>query len=178
MRTALAGTGTLVRLALRRDRIVLPVWTAIFVLLAVFSASASVDLFPDEASRVKAAEAINNSPALVALYGRVYDVTSLGEVSLIKMKGLYALKPWYTKRLTPIVDAAVAHQVSPDVFTVAGVVAAGAAGVVVALGWWPLAALFLALRLAGANLDGAVARARGVSRLRNSRHAPSGHRRF
>ena len=91
MRTALAGTGTLVRLALRRDRVVLPVWTAIFVLLAIFSASASVDLFPDEASRVKAAEAINNSPALIALYGRVYDVTSLGEVSLIKMKGLYAL---------------------------------------------------------------------------------------
>jgi CDP-diacylglycerol---glycerol-3-phosphate 3-phosphatidyltransferase len=80
------------------------------------------------------------------------------------MNGLYALKPWYTSRLTPIVDAAVARQMSPDVFTAAGVVAAGAAAVAVALGWWPLAALFLALRLAGANLDGAVARARGVSR--------------
>lgn len=80
------------------------------------------------------------------------------------MIGLYALKPWYTRRLTPILDAAVAHNVSPDVFTAAGVAAAGAAGVAVALGWWPLAALFLALRLAGANLDGAVARARGVSR--------------
>ena len=80
------------------------------------------------------------------------------------MIGLYALKPWYTRRLTPVLDAAVAHNVSPDVFTAAGVVAAGAAGVFVALGWWPLAALFLALRLAGANLDGAVARARGVSR--------------
>ena len=78
--------------------------------------------------------------------------------------GLYALKPWYTRRLTPIVNGAVAHQVSPDVFTAAGVVAAGAAGVFVALGWWPLVGLFLALRLAGANLDGAVARARGVSR--------------
>lgn len=87
----LAGTGALVRLALRRDRVVLPVWTAIFVLLAVASASASIDLFPDVASRVKAAEAINNSPALVALYGRVYDVTSLGEVSMLKMKGLYAV---------------------------------------------------------------------------------------
>jgi CDP-diacylglycerol--glycerol-3-phosphate 3-phosphatidyltransferase len=54
--------------------------------------------------------------------------------------------------------------VSPDVFTAAGVVSAAAAAVAVALGCWPLAALFLALRLAGANLDGAVARARGVSR--------------
>lgn len=81
-----------------------------------------------------------------------------------KWQGLYALKPWYTRRLTPIVNLAVARRVSPDVFTVVGVVAAGAAGVFVALGWWPLVGLFLALRLAGANLDGAVARARGVSR--------------
>ncbi|ORV85073.1 CDP-alcohol phosphatidyltransferase [Mycobacterium interjectum] len=81
-----------------------------------------------------------------------------------KWQGLYALKPWYTRRLTPIVNAAVARRISPDAFTAAGVVAAGAAGVTVALGWWPLTALFLALRLAGANLDGAVARARGVSR--------------
>jgi CDP-diacylglycerol--glycerol-3-phosphate 3-phosphatidyltransferase len=81
-----------------------------------------------------------------------------------RMSGLYGLKPWFTRRLTPIVDAAVARKVSPDVFTAAGVAAAGAAGVFVGLGWWPLAALFLVLRLAGANLDGAVARARGVSR--------------
>jgi CDP-diacylglycerol--glycerol-3-phosphate 3-phosphatidyltransferase len=80
------------------------------------------------------------------------------------MIGLYALKPWYTKMLTPILNAAVTRNVSPDVFTAAGVAAAGAAGVAVAFGCWPLAALFLALRLAGANLDGAVARARGVSR--------------
>jgi CDP-diacylglycerol---glycerol-3-phosphate 3-phosphatidyltransferase len=80
------------------------------------------------------------------------------------MNGLYKLKPWYTKRLTPIVNTAVAHRVSPDVFTAVGVLAAGAAGAAIALGWWPLVALFLAMRLAGANLDGAVARARGVSR--------------
>jgi CDP-diacylglycerol--glycerol-3-phosphate 3-phosphatidyltransferase len=81
-----------------------------------------------------------------------------------QMKGLYALKPWFTGRLSPIIDAAVARKVSPDVFTTAGVAAAGAAAVAIAAGWWPLAALFLVLRLAGANLDGAVARARGVSR--------------
>jgi len=78
--------------------------------------------------------------------------------------GLYALKPWFTARLTFIVDTAVARRISPDVFTAAGVVAGGAAGASVAFGWWPLAAVFMVLRLAGANLDGAVARARGVSR--------------
>ena len=80
------------------------------------------------------------------------------------MTGLYALKPWFTRLLTPVVDAAVAWRVSPDVFTAAGVMAAGGAAASVALGCWPLAALFMVLRLAGANLDGAVARAAGRSR--------------
>ncbi|GAB3430749.1 ABC transporter permease [Flindersiella endophytica] len=87
----LRGTGTLIRLALRRDRIVLPVWILIFAGIAVGSAEASIELFPTEQSRVTAAEAVNNAPALVALYGKVYDVTSLGAVSLIKMIALYAL---------------------------------------------------------------------------------------
>lgn len=81
-----------------------------------------------------------------------------------RMAGLYGLKPWFTRKLTPIVGVAVRRGVSPDVFTVAGVAFAGAAGVAVAFGCWPLAAVFMVLRLAGANLDGAVARARGVSR--------------
>ena len=82
----------------------------------------------------------------------------------VRMAGLYALKPWFTGRLTPILNVAVTHGVSPDAFTAAGVVAAAGAGVALAFGWWHLATLLLVLRLAGANLDGAVARARGVSR--------------
>ena len=80
------------------------------------------------------------------------------------MNGLYALKPWYTRRLTRVVDTAVARRVSPDAFTWTGVAAAAAAGASLAVGWWVVAALLLAVRLAGANLDGAVARARDVSR--------------
>src|SRR4051812_47745828 len=48
--------------------------------------------------------------------------------------GLYALKPWYTRRLTPIINIAVARKISPDLFTLAGVVAGGAAGVAIAFG--------------------------------------------
>ena len=80
------------------------------------------------------------------------------------MPSLYALKPWYTRRLHRFVAGAVARGTSPDVFTTVGVVAAALAGVALALGWWPVALVLLAARLAGANLDGAVARARGVSR--------------
>ncbi|BBZ15267.1 CDP-alcohol phosphatidyltransferase family protein [Mycobacterium branderi] len=80
------------------------------------------------------------------------------------MNGLYGLKPWYTRRLSSIVTMAVAHRLSPDLFTAVGVAAAGAAAAAIGAGWWVLAAVFLAIRLAGANLDGAVARARNVSR--------------
>lgn len=80
------------------------------------------------------------------------------------VRGLYALKPWYTRRLDVVLRAAVRREVSPDVFTVLGVLAAAGAAVAVARGWWAAALVLLAARLAGANLDGAVARARGLSR--------------
>lgn len=80
------------------------------------------------------------------------------------MRGLYALKPWYTRRLDGVVRWAVDRDVSPDVFTWLGVASAALAAVAIAIGAWPLALVLLAGRLAGANLDGAVARARGVSR--------------
>jgi CDP-diacylglycerol--glycerol-3-phosphate 3-phosphatidyltransferase len=80
------------------------------------------------------------------------------------MRGLYALKPWYARQLDGILRWAVARDVSPDVFTWLGVASAALAAVAIAVGAWPFALLFLAGRLAGANLDGAVARARGVSR--------------
>lgn len=78
--------------------------------------------------------------------------------------GLYGAKAWFTRRLGAVVDLAVRRRVSPDVFTLAGVASAAVAGGAIALGWWPVAAAGLVGRLAGANLDGAVARARGVAR--------------
>lgn len=88
MSGAFEGTGTLFRLALRRDRLTLPAWVVLFVVMAAVSADATVGLYPDAASRVRAAEAINGTPSLVALYGRIYDVTSLGAIAMIKMGGV------------------------------------------------------------------------------------------
>ena len=85
-----AGTGTLVRLGLRRDRVRLLVWVAVFGLMAAGTAGATVDLYPTVASRVEAASAINSSPALVALYGPILDPRSLGALSLLKLVNLGA----------------------------------------------------------------------------------------
>ncbi len=83
--SALVGTGQMLRLALRRDRFLVPSWVLLIAGMATFSAQATVGLYPDLPQRVQAAEAINGSAALIALYGRIYDPTSLGELSLFKM---------------------------------------------------------------------------------------------
>jgi ABC-2 type transport system permease protein len=84
------GTGSLVRLALRRDRVTLPIWIAAFVLTAASSAKATVGLYPDEGARVQAAHTLNGNTSLVALYGRIYDETSEGALGMIKMGGIGA----------------------------------------------------------------------------------------
>ncbi|MFC4854556.1 ABC transporter permease [Actinophytocola glycyrrhizae] len=89
-RDGFAGTGTLLRLALRRDRVVASIWILLFVVMAASSSSASQDLYTTLESRVRAANAVNETPAMLALYGRVFDPTSLGAVSLIKLGAMGA----------------------------------------------------------------------------------------
>ena len=80
------------------------------------------------------------------------------------MVSLYSLKYWYTRRLGVVIQASVRRGISPDVWTAVGVIAAALGCGALVMGWWILAFILLAARLGGANLDGAVARARGVSR--------------
>lgn len=80
--------------------------------------------------------------------------------------GLYALKPWYARRLGGILRWSAGHGVSPDAVTAAGVGFGALAGAVLAIGPHPVLACvlvgaLLAARLAAANLDGALARDTG-----------------
>jgi ABC-2 type transport system permease protein len=85
--SALTGTGSLVRLALRRDRLMVTAWIAIFVIMAAGSAGATVGLYSTVEERIQASAAINNTPSLVALYGLIYDPSSLGALAMIKLGG-------------------------------------------------------------------------------------------
>jgi CDP-diacylglycerol--glycerol-3-phosphate 3-phosphatidyltransferase len=77
------------------------------------------------------------------------------------MRGLYALKSWFSGLLKPLIFFAVQCKLSPNVFTVLGVVGGALAGFGVAsMSTW-LVLVGVVVRLAGANLDGAVARAIG-----------------
>ncbi len=84
------------------------------------------------------------------------------------MDGLYALKPWYARRLGGLRGLLVARRVSPNAISATGVAAGAAAGAGLALlpHGGPAAVAVgaaLAVRLAAANLDGGVARARGIT---------------
>ena len=86
----MTGTLQLLRLAVRRDRVLLPVWLLIFVMSAYSSAAATVGIYPDLASRRAAAEAVNATAATRGLYGPIWDTTSLGQLSLFKLNSLGA----------------------------------------------------------------------------------------
>ena len=81
------GTAALLRLALRRDRVALPLIVLAFALTAGSSAGATVGLYPTAASRLQAAHALNATSALIALYGRIYDPGSTGAIAMLKLGG-------------------------------------------------------------------------------------------
>lgn len=77
--STLTGTGRLVRLILRRDRVLMPIWVLILGLVPI-SYVASIDgLFPTAAARAGFAAASGQNAGFVALYGRLYG-SSLGEL--------------------------------------------------------------------------------------------------
>ena len=70
-----AGTGTLIRFILRRDRLLLPIWIALPPLFVLLVASAFVQLYPTAAEQQMLAAQIVNSPGFVALLGPISGAT-------------------------------------------------------------------------------------------------------
>ena len=80
----LAGTGALVRLILRRDRILLPIWILWLGVLPIFTAASFAELYPTAAERQVFADTVGSNPALVALYGPLFD-PSVGGLTAWRM---------------------------------------------------------------------------------------------
>jgi ABC-2 type transport system permease protein len=85
------GVWRLTWFALRRSRILVAAWTAVLALVCYASAAATASLYATAADRVAAAESINASSALVALYGPILDVHSLGEIAMTKATVTYGV---------------------------------------------------------------------------------------
>lgn len=70
-----AGTGSLVRLASRRDRVLIPVSVLALVAFAAGSAQATIDLYPTLNSALEIIRPLVANPASVALYGPMTNLT-------------------------------------------------------------------------------------------------------
>jgi CDP-diacylglycerol--glycerol-3-phosphate 3-phosphatidyltransferase len=84
-------------------------------------------------------------------------------------RGIYAIKPWWQRRLTSVEDILVVHHVHPDLITLVGVGCAALMGAALFasayIPWLILAVAPLAIgRLAANALDGLVARRTSLAR--------------
>jgi ABC-2 type transport system permease protein len=89
--SALTGTLRLLRLYLRRDRIVLPLWVLLLsVPLSTVYVTSIRSVYPDPADRAGFVASIMASPAQRALYGNIYS-DSVGSTALWKAGVFHAL---------------------------------------------------------------------------------------
>jgi polyether ionophore transport system permease protein len=73
-----AGTGQLLRLALRRDRVVLPIWVVLLGVVPASTAGVYGQLYPDQASRAALTASTAANPTLSLLYGPPFDLSTPG----------------------------------------------------------------------------------------------------
>lgn len=74
----LTGTGRLVRLFARLDRVRIVLWVAGIGLLVLLSAVSVADLYPTEADLREAAALLEDNAAMIALQGPTYAIDTLG----------------------------------------------------------------------------------------------------
>ncbi|HEU4999319.1 MAG TPA: polyketide antibiotic transporter [Lapillicoccus sp.] len=81
--SAYAGTGPLLKLALRRDRLVIPLSVVGLVALAGGSAKSTVDLYQGQ-DAIDAARALLGSPAIVGMYGPIANPDNPDSFAIFK----------------------------------------------------------------------------------------------
>ncbi len=163
--SSLAGTGALIRLTLRRDRLALPIWIVMPALLAVGIASTFTNMYPTAQARQAFAAQVASSPAETALLGHVYAPTLGGLVAwrwLIPGLVVLGLANLFTViRHTRTDEEAGRRELLGS--TVTGRHADLAAALIVAFVADVLAAIFVAGGLIGAGLPAAGSLALGLA---------------
>ncbi|TAK36674.1 MAG: ABC transporter permease [Chloroflexota bacterium] len=86
----LVGTGALMRLILRRDRILMPIWIVLLALVVIGVASSFAQLYPTPESRQGLAGTIAASPAITAMLGPLFDL-SIGGLTAWRVGGIMAV---------------------------------------------------------------------------------------
>ena len=86
--STLAGTGVLLRVSLRRDRVMVPVWVAVNALMVLSMPSSLKNLYGTPAERSDLVHQVATNASFRALIGPVFD-TSLGALTAWRV-GVYA----------------------------------------------------------------------------------------
>jgi ABC-2 type transport system permease protein len=87
----LAGTWHLTRLALRRDRIVLPIWIVLLSVVPASTVNTFTQFYPTVADRLALQAGANANPSYALLYGPPFDLTTAGGFISWRMCGFLAL---------------------------------------------------------------------------------------
>ncbi|WP_410875501.1 ABC transporter permease [Nocardia sp. A7] len=85
-----AGTGQMLRLYLRRDRVVAPLWSLLIGLMPALQIVSIKDLYTTAAQLDNFAATTAASPALIAMYGPVFS-SALGSIGTWKAGAMYAM---------------------------------------------------------------------------------------
>ncbi|MBE8517936.1 ABC transporter permease [Amycolatopsis sp. H6(2020)] len=87
----LAGTWHLTRLALRRDRVVLPIWIVLLSIVPASTVNTYTQFYPTAADRLGLQAGANANPSYALLYGPPFDLTTAGGFIAWRMCGFLAL---------------------------------------------------------------------------------------
>ena len=74
----LTGVGTLLRFALRRERVRIPVYLLLFTILVAQTAAQSETMFTTRAARADYAATVTGNPGLIAMVGPPYNLLNVG----------------------------------------------------------------------------------------------------
>jgi len=155
------GLPILLRLALRRDRVMLPAWVLGLGLAVLVTATSYSDLYATEADRRQVVTTLGSTPATLALYGRIYADSvgglvgwRLGGIALA-LAGLMAIllviRHTRAEEETGRAELLGATAISRDAPLAAALITAGSASVALGI------ITTLALVAAGLPTTGAVA---------------------
>ncbi|HEX3604392.1 MAG TPA: ABC transporter permease [Candidatus Dormibacteraeota bacterium] len=164
--TALTGTGALLRLALRRDRVMIPAWVVGSASIALSTASGFRSLYPTTASRLEFSTTIVHNGTLEALYGPIYEPGSLG--GLVAWRALCIIATLAAVMSVLLVVRHTRADEEAGRLELVGATAIGrraplAAALLVAAGADLLLGLLIAVTLPGFGLSGAGALAMGAA---------------
>ncbi|WP_216213308.1 ABC transporter permease [Amycolatopsis aidingensis] len=91
MSRPLIGTRHLVRHALRRDRIILPLWIVLLSVMPATTAGTYEQLYPTQAERAGLTAAMGNNPSITLLYGPAFDLSTAGGFLAWRLMGFMAV---------------------------------------------------------------------------------------